>query len=112
MKVENIIKMLIFEQVNFYHLKPNKKYRITDLNGTFHYTGKFSNYRENIAFFKEVVCINPIERDCGYVTFSYNIGRKFYSVKSKKQEIQQSMETRAINKIIHEIIGDNCFKWL
>lgn len=108
-KIKNI------EQVNFYQLKKNYKYIVTDLYGVFHYIGTFDHYRysaNDMVIFKNVVCINPIERPCGYVNFSYSIARKFYTLVSKKKEIQQSMETRALNKIIQKIIGDELFKWV
>ena len=103
------------EQVNFYQLKQNHKYVISDLYGAFHYVGIFDHYRysgKDMVIFKNVVCINLIERPCGYVNFSYSIARKFYTVISKKKEIQQSMETRALNKIIQSITGDDLFEWI
>ena len=103
------------EQVNFYQLKPKNKYVVTDLYGVFHYIGTFDHYRNStndMVIFKNVICINPIERPCGYVNFSYSIARKFYTLVSKKKEIQQTMETRALNKIIQTIIGDDLFEWV
>jgi hypothetical protein len=108
-------KIKHIEQVNFYQLKKNYKYIVTDLYGVFHYVGTFDHYRHSandMVIFKNVVCINPIERPCGYVNFSYSISRKFYTLVSKKKEIQQSMETRALNKIIQNIIGDELFEWV
>ena len=101
------------EQVNFYHLKPNHKYMITDLNGVFYYIGTFNLYRNsgNVAIFKNVICTSPIERSCGYMSYSYSASRKFYTLISKKKEIQQAMETRALNKILKQIIGDPLFEW-
>lgn len=103
-----------YGQVNFYHLQPNKKYIITELNGIFHYVGIFDHYeRASIdkVIFKKVTCINPVERSCGYITFSYQIGRRFYTIVSKKKEIQQAMELRALSKILKQIIGDESFVW-
>ena len=105
---------LEFNQVNFYQLKTNKKYIITDLNGAFYYTGIFTHYYKSgkdIAQFKDVVCNVPIKRQCGYVTFSYDIGRKYYTVHSKKNDIQNAMEKRALTKILITIIGDDSFIW-
>jgi hypothetical protein len=105
---------LEFVQVNFYQLKPHKKYIITDLNGAFYYTGIFSNYHmigKHVANFKHVMCTVPMKRECGYVTFSYDIGRKYYTIRSKKNEIQNKMEKRALAKILTTIIGDDSFIW-
>ena len=108
------IFMLNFDQTNFYQLKQNKKYIITDLNGAFYYTGIFTHYHtcgKDIANFKNVICNAPIQRHCGYITFSYDIGRKYYTVRSKKKEIQNAMEARALSKILTSIIGDESFIW-
>uniref|UniRef100_A0A6C0D0Z2 Uncharacterized protein n=1 Tax=viral metagenome TaxID=1070528 RepID=A0A6C0D0Z2_9ZZZZ len=108
------MRSLEFVQVNFYQLKPNKKYIITDLNGAFYYTGTFSNYHrsgKDVANFKDVTCNVPIKRQCGYITFSYDIGRKYYTIRSKKKEIQNEMERRALAKILISIIGDESFIW-
>jgi hypothetical protein len=104
-----------FKQVNFYQLKPNTKYIITDLNGAFYSTGYFCVYvkgGKDVAHFKDVVCNIPIKRHCGYVTFSYEIGRKYYTIVSKKKDIQNAMESRAINLIIQNILGDTAFNYL
>jgi len=103
-----------FKQVNFYQLKQNTKYIITDLNGAFYYTGWFSDHSKNgkdLAYFSNVTCNVPIKRYCGYVTFSYDIGRKYYTLVSKKNEIQNAMETRAMNKILKQITGDESFHY-
>jgi len=103
-----------FKQVNFYQLKSNTKYIITDLNGAFYYTGIFCLYvkgGKDIAHFKNVMCNVPIKRYCGYVTFSYEIGRKYYTIDSKKDQIQNIMELRAINKILKQITGDETFHY-
>jgi len=53
-----------FKQVNFYQLKRNTKYIITDLNGAFYYTGWFSIYLKNgkdTVQFKDVTCNVPIK---------------------------------------------------
>lgn len=103
-----------FKEVNFYQLKSNTKYIITDLNGAFYYTGIFCLYvkgGKDIAHFKNVVCNVPIKRHCGYVTFSYEIGRKYYTLDSKKPQIQNAMELRSINKILKQITGDETFHY-
>ena len=103
-----------FCEVNFYHLEENKKYIITDLVGIFHYVGWFNNYRNmgnDIAVFKNVVCTSPYERPCGYVTFSYSIERKFYTLISKKKQIQDAMEARALNKVLKKITDEELFTW-
>lgn len=103
-----------FGQVNFYHLKKNHKYIVTEIYGVFHYVGVFSHYQRgsiDMVIFKNVTCINPVERSCGYVTFSYQIGRRFYTIVSKKKEIQEAMETRALKKILKKITGDDLFEW-
>jgi len=105
---------MTMEQVNFYQLKINRKYIITDLNGTFYYTGIFCQYHKcgkDIANFKDVICTNPIKRPCGYVSFSYEIGRKYYMILSKKKEIQNAMESRGLSIILKQITGDETFVW-
>ena len=102
------------EQINFYQLKQNHKYMITDLHGAFHYIGTFDHYRHSandMVIFKNVICTTPIERPCGYVNFSYNISRKFYTLISKKKEIQNAMETRALSKILKIASQDELFEW-
>ena len=102
-----------FCQINFYHLKSNTKYVITDLNGSFHFVGTFEYCRKGSidqAIFKNVICINPIERDCGYVSYSYNISRKYYTFITKKKDIQDAMEKRALKLILQNIIGDKNFE--
>jgi hypothetical protein len=103
-----------FCQINFYHLERNKKYIITELHGVFHYVGIFDHYQKGAidkVIFKNVNCINPVERACGYIIFSYQIGRRFYTIISKKREIQEAMEKRALSKILKQIIGDETFVW-
>ena len=103
-----------FGQVNFYHLKQNHKYIVTEIYGVFHYVGIFSHYQKgsiDMVIFKNVTCINPVQRDCGYVTFSYQIGRRFYTIVSKKKEIQEAMEARGLKKILKKITGDELFEW-
>ena len=100
-----------FEQVHFYHLVSNHKYIITDLYGVFHYVGIFSHEEYDTVMFKNVSSISPLERYCGNVTFSYEIGRRFYRLISKKEIIQETMESRAINKILQKITCDNNFIW-
>ena len=103
-----------FCQVNFFQLQKNKKYIVTEIYGIYNYVGIFSHYQPgtiNIAIFKKVNCINPVERNCGYVSFSYQIGRKFYTIISKKKEIQQAMEKRALNKLLKKITGEDLFEW-
>ena len=100
-------------QVNFYHLERYKRYIVTELHGIFHYVGTFDHYEKGSidkVIFKNVTCINP-ERPCGYVTFSYQIGRRFYTIVSKKKEIQEAMELRALYKILKKITGDESFVW-
>lgn len=103
-----------YGEVNFYHLQRNKKYIITELNGIYHYVGIFDHYERGSidkVIFKKVKCINPIERSCGYLTFSYQIGRRFYTIISKKKEIQAAMELRALSKILKQITCDESFVW-
>jgi hypothetical protein len=103
-----------FCQVNFYHLENNTKYIITDLVGIFHYVGWFNNYRtmgNDMAVFKNVVCTSPYPRPCGYVNFSYSVERKFYILISKKKQIQDAMESRALNKVLKKITGEELFTW-
>jgi hypothetical protein len=97
-----------FCQVSFYHLIPNKKYIVTEIYGFYHYKGTFSHYQKgfnDIVIFKDVTCIKPHEKECGYVSFSYDTERKFYTFISRKYEIQCAMEKRAYNKIMENLLG-------
>jgi hypothetical protein len=37
--------------------------------------------------------------------------RKFYKFVSQKARIQTDMELRAVNLIVRQLIGDDCFEW-
>ena len=104
------------EQIHFYHLKKGKKYIISYVNGSL-YEGIFikHNYNtiydsaifENVYSFKRSYTGDKIED----IDFIYDIGLLFYTIVSKKKQIQDAMEERALNKIIQKITGDETFKW-
>ncbi len=41
----------------------------------------------------------------------YLATRKFYKFVSQKLRIQSDMERRAVNLIVRNLLGDNCFIW-
>ena len=62
---------------------------------------------ENIYSFKRSYTGDKIED----IDFIYDVGLLFYTIVSKKKQIQDSMEQRALNKIIQKITGDDSFEW-
>jgi hypothetical protein len=67
------------------------------------YREEYENYKVCLSFtlYKEIQRYKTDEMiDCHY-----------YEIVSKKQQIQDAMESRALNLIIQNIIGDKMFQW-
>jgi hypothetical protein len=106
--------------VEFYHMKPGKKYLISYFNDTLIYEGIFYKYvdtiwdndHKDIARFKNTYLVIPYEEFIDkFDDVCHNTDKKFYTILSKKKEIQVAMEYRGLNKILQKIIGDETFVW-
>lgn len=103
----------MFEEINFYDLKIGNEYFITGEEiDIIYYKGIFEGHAFNCAEFHSIQLVYPyfIDNYCDRAFHLYP-KRYYYKFVSKKKEIQQNMETRAINKVLQRIIGDDCFKW-
>jgi len=78
-----------------------QKYDYTIVEIVF-YREEYFNYRFSLSFsfYKEIQRYKSDEHICNY-----------YELVSKKKEIQESMESRALNLILQNIIGDKMFQW-
>ena len=103
----------MFEPVSFYNLKIGNQYFITGAEiDIIYYKGIFEGYAYNSTKFYSLDLIYPFCHNyCEYRSFHYYPIRYYYQFISKKKEIQQAMETRALNKILKQIIGDEYFEW-
>ena len=103
----------MFEEVNFHSLIIGNKYYITGIDlDIIYYRGIFEGCIFNSAKFHSIELVYPLFHFYDdYKVFHSYPKRYYYKFVSKKHEIQQNMETRAINKILCRIIGDEHFKW-
>lgn len=103
----------MFEPISFHDLIIGKEYYITGSElDIIYYRGFFEGYAHNSTKFYSLDLIYPfIHNYCEYRAFHYYPMRYYYEFVSKKKEIQQSMETRGLNKILQRIIGDENFEW-
>ena len=113
-----MLKHLFLCQVDFYDLKPGTKYVIEHyhFNTFFYYVGVFKEYIciktyfKKIADFDYVFYIND-NKNIGSMCCYNEYGKKYYIIIKQKQKIQLAMETRAINKILKHITGDDTFNF-
>jgi hypothetical protein len=103
----------MFEEINFHHLINGKEYFISGSElDIIYYKGYFEGYSFNCAKFYSIICLYPnLYYYCDYKVFHSYPKRYYYQFISKKKEIQDAMETRALNKILVKIIGDQYFEW-
>ena len=102
----------MFEEINFYSMEIGKEYFISGIElDIIYYRGIFDGYSYNCAKFHSIQVVYPSYIDYGERAFHYYPKRYYYKFVSKKKEIQQSMESRALNKILIQIIGDDHFVW-
>jgi hypothetical protein len=102
----------MFEEINFYTMEIGKEYFITGIEiDIIYYRGIFEEYAFNCAKFHSVRLVYPYYIDYPDRVFHLYPKRYYYKFVSKKKEIQQNMETRAINKVLQKIIGDDFFYW-
>ena len=130
MEIKNIfIKMIIYKgfqlkKVKFFELKQGKKYLISYYKDTQMYEAVFEKYYTDFfgrtdATFIHYYMIVPFEdkpSNNSVCTLSKLIlgdfaHKKIYTIVSKKRQIQDAMEHRALNKIIQKITGDETFEW-
>ena len=96
----------MFEEINFYDLQIGNEYFITGEDNIIYYRGIFEGHAFTCAEFHSIQLVYPYFID--YVDRAFHLypKRYYYKFVSKKKEIQQNMETRAINKILQRITGD------
>ena len=103
----------MFEEINFYDLQICDEYFITGSEiDIIYYRGIFEGHAFNCAKFHSIQLVYPYYLDYGERAFHLYPKRYYYKFVSKKKEIQQYMETRAINSILQRVIGDEYFQWL
>jgi len=102
---------MFFEQVPYDRLIPGKKYKITKI-AALYYEGIFEGYCNEI---NKLVCIQFIHvkyylPDVIHIkSQSFFKSATFYRPISKRLA-QESMERRAVNKVIQKVLGDY-FDW-
>jgi hypothetical protein len=102
----------MFEEIHFYSMEIGKEYFISGIEiDIIYYRGIFDGYSFNCAKFHSIQVIYPSFMEYGERAFHYYPKRYYYKFVSKKKEIQQAMETRAMKKILAKITGDECFIW-
>jgi len=74
------------------------------------FTGIYSHTYENRIYFSNVKCYNIYKQNIGTVYFTKL--DVYYERESVKDQIQQAMEERALQKILQKIIGDPNFQWV
>jgi hypothetical protein len=103
----------MFEEINFYNLQIGKEYFITGSEiDIIYYRGIFEGHAFTCAEFHSIQLVYPYFMDYGDRAFHLYPKRYYYQFVSMKKKIQQNMETRAINKVLQRVIGDENFKWL
>lgn len=123
------IKMIIYKgfqlkKVNFFELKPGKKYLISYYKDTQMYEAVFEKYYTDFfgrtdATFIQYYMVVPFEdkpSNNSVCTLSKLIlgdfaHKKIYTIVSKKRQIQDAMEYRSLKLILKKIIGDETFEW-
>ena len=103
----------MFEEINFYNLIIGKEYFISGNEiDIIYYKGYFEGYLYNCAKFYSIVAVYPsVYYYTDYKVFHNYPKRYYYQFISKKKEIQNAMEIRALNMILKNIIGDEYFLW-
>jgi hypothetical protein len=103
----------MFEEINFFDLVYGQEYFISGAElDIIYYKGIFEGYSYNCARFNSIEVVYPTKYFYGERAFHYYPRRYYYYFVSIKNKIQQAMESRAINKILKKITGDQHFKWI
>jgi len=108
-----------FKEVNYNDLKLGSKYVIIHNHFDKVYVGIFNGYSNKytigeISFWGKtyISYLNKINKKylMGNIELNrYTYKRKYLVLESQREEIQNNMETRAINIILRRILGDNHF---
>ena len=110
-----------FKQVPLDSLTINKRYKIMYEDGCGYIYAKLHSIHldsmedtlvfRNISYIfkRKTPYIPPYD---GYVISKKNLPRASFYIPKNKELVQQSMEKRALNKIIQQIIGDDHFEYL
>jgi hypothetical protein len=110
-----------FKQVPLESLVINKRYKIMYQDGCGYLFAKLHSIdlhsMEDTLVFRNISYrfegkrqyIPPYD---GHVIAKKNLPRATFYIPKNKELVQQSMEKRALNKIIQKVIGDSHFEWL
>jgi hypothetical protein len=102
----------MFEEINFYDLQIGNEYFITGEEiDIIYYRGIFEGHAFTCAEFHSIQLVYPYYIDYGERAFHLYPKRYYYKFVSMKKKIQENMETRAINKVLQRLIGDEYFEW-
>lgn len=101
----------MFQHIDEYSLEYKQTYKIVADD---EYKGRFRGdfyFRDNNELYLEFDhAYNITTQTCREHLFFLST-RKFYKFVSQKARIQSDMEHRAVNMIVRQILGDNCFQW-
>ena len=98
----------MFEHVPSDQLIPGKEYKIQVRNET--YKGTYQSTTVDGYF--RFIHLTETNKHKKYSSLCFSKAyAKFYRFVPQKDQIQNAMERRAINKMIGQIIGDPCFMW-
>jgi|LauGreSBDMM110SN_4_FD.fasta_scaffold16532_2 hypothetical protein len=111
-----------FKQVPLQALEINKRYKIMYQDGYAYLFAKLhsmdlDSMEDTLVFHntsyrfeeKAKVYISPYAL---HVIAKKNLSRAIFYIPNNKELVQQSMEKRALNKILQKLIGDPHFEWL
>ena len=100
---------LTFQQVMSIHLKVNKKYliRYVEGNNIKYLKGYYIRITDNSGFI--CFCMGPLIFNA--LRYFLSNTSYYYDIILQKQNIQDAMELRAINKILQRLIGDESFTY-
>ena len=97
----------MYEEIEYQNLVPGEKYQIKDLPeiNCFH-TGIFKK-DDGFQLFERVMYHGYGSREVFNCAFKYKF---YYRFVPQKQQIQQAMEQRALDKILKRLVNDD-FTW-
>jgi hypothetical protein len=119
--------MLSFATLHLSDLTKGVKYMIEENSvhvNELIFIGNFNGYQQhneekylswtNILYFSKMVgdeLITPNQVEEMRMSVLSPFGRKYYKLVSSKEKIQSAMETRAVNLILQQLIGDSTFTY-
>jgi len=106
---------LEFKQVPVESLVINKKYKFVYEHCDVCLYATLTSM-EDLLIFKKITYIVKAEIDCisyynHYMIYKHNLSRIQFYIPMNKELAQQSMEKRALNKIIQRVLRDPHFEW-